>query len=187
MNDRQKKFAQNVSLGMTLKDAYVAAGYSASNADKNATKLRKKPAVDGYLRELAGQAEAKVVNLTAEQRVNYDRVTQLLDDMVNVSIADYMREGHFIPTEEWTPAMRAAGVGFKVRRIQPRLKQHCDECGHEHAVEEHIFEITLPKKDHLVELLGKLRHVGAFVNITHNPSDGEWEDWLAEREKEGEA
>jgi hypothetical protein len=123
-----------------------------------------------------------VTNLTAEQRVNYDRVTQLLDDMVNVSIADYMREGHFIPTEEWTPAMRAAGVGFKVRRIQPRLKSHCDECGHEHAVEEHIFEITLPKKDHLVELLGKLRHVAAFSTIVESQGAGEREKWLKERE-----
>lgn len=180
LNARQIKFAQNLAVGMPQLEAYVSAGYKSSEAA--ACRLAAHPDVVKYCQELQSKQEAQITELTAEQRVNYDKVTALLDEMTAVSIADFMREGSFIPTEEWTPAMRAAGVGFKVRRVKKRGQgDRCDHCGEEVPMEEYIFEIQLPKKDRLVELLGKLKHVGAFVSITHNEGQGEHEDWLAKR------
>lgn len=184
LNARQVKFAQNLAAGMSQTDAYISAGYSEKGADGAASKLANNPAVASYCKELQSKAAEQVVELTAEQRVTYDRVTALLDEMVNVSIADYMRDGSFIPTEEWTPAMRAAGVAFKVRRIKKRgQSDKCDHCGEDVPKEEYVFEISLPKKDRLVQLMGELRHVGAFSTIVQHQSGGDLEDFIAERER----
>jgi len=129
---------------------------------------------------LAELANLKIA-ADAEAIVDYDRVTKYLDEILSISLADFIDDNdHFIPPSKWTPAMKASGVKMKMRRERNRRRDR-EEGDDEWQEETHIIEIELPRRDRIVEMLGKLRHVGAFSTIVETQGTGGREKWLKDR------
>ena len=69
LNARQEKFCQNLVMGMSATQAYIAAGFSAKGANSAASKLKSQPQIDARLTELRDGA-AQVADFSRQDVLN---------------------------------------------------------------------------------------------------------------------
>ena len=147
LNDRQRKFAEQIVAGLTSKDAYFSAFprcKSPKTASSEGSKLQKKPKVAAFivgLRERVAKASESALTLSMKER------REFLARVVRTAIEDIDESSDLCQSAEYQVTGGPRG----------KLRRGSMESGNESSSEEMtVLKIRVPDKLRAIELDAKL-------------------------------
>lgn len=124
LNDRQRKFCENLALGMTQTDAYIKAGYKVKNlksAEASASALLSNPKISGYLDTLRKKSEERTI-------WDRTRLIKYLCDVLEIDASDVINtETGALATDE--QGRLKVGRMITQFKVQERVNQSGDVWG----------------------------------------------------------
>lgn len=115
LNDREKKFCENIAEGMSGAEAVRMAGYTIENATRYAGELQRKKKIKDEILRLVAEREGYA-------KIDNARVLKEFMTIVNADIADYIDEDGFLFSPEKIKDLPA----HKTKAIQS-IKQTIDK------------------------------------------------------------